>query len=63
MQNFSIIILSAIIVLTLSIWAMIEERKRTRIGLIVGAIVWAGILAIAAFTQWGNLIIKINTIY
>jgi len=52
MQN--IIILSTILVLTLSIWAMIEERKRTRIGLIVGAIVWAAILGIAALLQWGN---------
>ena len=47
-------ILSAITVIALAIYLFIENKKRVRFGLIVALIVWAGILAIAAFTQWGN---------
>ena len=53
MTNSIIIIFSAITVMALAIYLFIENKKRVRFGLIVALIVWAGILAIAAFTQWG----------
>lgn len=53
MENLICIILSAITVIALAIYLCIENKKRVRFGLIVALIVWAGILAIAAFTQWG----------
>ena len=53
MENFICIILSTITVIALAIHLCIEDNKRIRFGLIVALIVWAGVLAIAAFTQWG----------
>ena len=53
MENLICITLSAITVIALAIHLCIEDKKRVRFGLIVALIVWAGILAIAAFTQWG----------
>ena len=60
MENLICIILSAITVIALAIYLCIENKKRVRFGLIVALIVWAGILAIAAFTQWLLTIIYTN---
>ena len=54
MENLICIILSAITVIALAIYLGVENKKRIRFGLIVALIVWAGIFAIAAFTQWGQ---------